>query len=331
LVSKQTISDKNVNFKFMAMPIVDSATYFFHATTKRGGNGAYTVDLDKPEWPVFSANEPQVPWYVNTNPVQLKTADTLLHNQAKLEQLTGMGKVLKEVNIVEKKIVKGSHNLNGPGKADQVIDEKDIAKAGRVTLLDLIKQQVKGFRMITRGVTVTGEPNDTYFIQSERIGSFIVDGIDPRVLHIPASLLLSEYTTDDIKGIEVMSIAYTSSYEMEYGPVGTFPVPFLEITTRDGTGPVLRKRHPGLAMYMLPPLVSDKAFYRPAYPIKNSTTAANDTRTTVHWEPNVITDKDGKATVTFYAASQPATYTITVEGSNMNGNVGSFVGKIFIK
>ena len=59
--------------------------------------------------------------------------------------------------------------------------------------------------------------------------------------------------------------------------------------------------------------------------------AAFDQRTTIHWEPNIITDKDGKATITFYAAGQPATYTITTEGSNMNGNVGSAIQKLTVK
>jgi hypothetical protein len=41
--------------------------------------------------------------------------------------------------------------------------------------------------------------------------------------------------------------------------------------------------------------------------------------------------KDGKATVSFYAAGQPGTYTITTEGSDMNGGLGSGVKKLTIK
>jgi len=326
LMVKQSKSDGQGNFEFKDIPIVDSAAYFLHATTQSGGNGAYAIDLDKPEWPVFPKNAPQLPWYVNANATLLNIADTILSNQAKLEQVNGSGKMLKEVNIVRKKVVKGSHNLNGPGDADQVIDSKDIAKAGKITLLDLIRQQVKGFREV--GL----ERVARYFIRTEPIGGFIFDGIKAVVVP-PFTMydLLTQFTTDDIKGIEVMSNAYTSGYELTFGPMASlFPVPFLEITTRDGIGPVLRKKHPGFVMYRPPLLVADKDFYRPAYPVKNSITAANDQRTTIHWEPNIITNKDGKATITFYAAGQPATYTITTEGSNMNGNVGSSVQKITI-
>ena len=54
-------------------------------------------------------------------------------------------RVLKEVIIKDRKVVKGSHNLNGPGEADQVLDEDDMKKAGKATLMDLLYKDVKGF------------------------------------------------------------------------------------------------------------------------------------------------------------------------------------------
>jgi len=320
-------NDKGI-FIFKNIPQTDSAIYM-HARNEKGNSSTYEIDLDKPDWPEFSKNQLQMPWYVNTDTTRLKIADTILRNAEKLDNLEGLGgKVLKTVDIKDKKIIPGSHNLNGPGNADQVIDEHDIAKEKKpITLLELLQKQVKGFR------TVGLDRRARYFIRTEPIYSFIVDGVDIHAVRMSAYELLSYYTSDDVKGIEVMSESFTSSYELKFIPPPTapsFPIPFIEITTRQGKGPLMKK-HPADLVYKPIPAVSPKEFYRPAYPVKNAVAAAFDNRTTIHWEPDIITDKNGKATVTFYAAGQPATYTITTEGSNMNGNVGSSVQKLTIK
>lgn len=44
-----------------------------------------------------------------------------------------------------------------------------------------------------------------------------------------------------------------------------------------------------------------------------------DPRTTIYWQGNIITGKDGKAVVNFFAGDGPATYTIIVKGLAQNG------------
>jgi len=322
-----TKTDEKGNFTFKNFPQKDS-TFLIRARNARGNTSTYEIDIDRPEWPVFT-NELQLPWYVNTDTTVLKLADTLLRHEQDLEQLDSKGKLLKEVDIKAKKIVKGSHNLNGPGSADQTINEEDIAKAGKVTLLQMLQKMVIGFHTTSIG----------YFMNSTPI-KFVFDG-NPYVdvehrLYDP----LNYFTSDDILGIEVTS-GYISVYEIKYGGMpnpkymnaktATFPPVYIDITTRAGKGAYKRATTPTDIVYKPVPVISNQQFYAPAYPVKNSVTALNDQRTTIHWEPNIVTNKDGKATLTFYAAGQPATYTITTEGSNMNGNVGSSVQKLTIK
>jgi len=334
-------TDEKGVFTLKHIPLMDS-TFFLSAKNAKGKQATYEVDVDKPEWPVFTNHTLQMPWYVNTDVAVLKTADTILKRQSDFEKLTGVGKMLKEVNIKEKKTVHGSHNLNGPGNADQVLDEKDIEREPKITLLDLLFKQVKGFK-VSRSHGVV-----SYTINGGAI-VFIFDGYDVRNLirNMGFSFnnnpdydyyqdMLTYYTSYDVKGIEVMSKAYMSQYVLHH----TEPRcrrcffesvhPYIEVTTRQGIGPFLKKA-PASIQYKPIPVVSAKEFYRPVYKVKNSAAAAFDQRTTIYWEPNIITDKDGKATVTFYAAGQPATYIITTEGSNMNGNVGSSIQKITVK
>jgi hypothetical protein len=55
-----------------------------------------------------------------------------------------------------------------------------------------------------------------------------------------------------------------------------------------------------------------------------------DLRSTIHWEPNITTDANGEAIVSFYTADKPSIYTIIMEGTDMNGNLGYKTEKIII-
>ena len=97
---------------------------------------------------------------------------------------------------------------------------------------------------------------------------------------------------------------------------------YVEITTRGGKGPWM-KTTAGTYLYKPLPFTLAKNFYRPRYTVKNATTAiGTDLRSTIHWEPDVITDKDGKATVSFFSADKPADYTVVLEGTDLNGGFG---------
>jgi uncharacterized protein YfaS (alpha-2-macroglobulin family) len=73
-----------------------------------------------------------------------------------------------------------------------------------------------------------------------------------------------------------------------------------------------------------------KDFYRPRYAVKSTPVKYADLRSTIHWQPSVITGKDGQATVSFYAADKPTTYTVTLEGGDLNGKLGHQTQKITI-
>ena len=47
-----------------------------------------------------------------------------------------------------------------------------------------------------------------------------------------------------------------------------------------------------------------------------------DARSTIYWDPDIITDKDGKASFEFYNADTKGTYRVVIEGIDDNGNIG---------
>lgn len=112
-------------------------------------------------------------------------------------------------------------------------------------------------------------------------------------------------------------------------PVNDIDYAYIEVTTRSGRGPLIKKS-PGFYAYNPPVPARPKEFYRPRYTGRD-TPVKTDFRSTIHWEPDVVTDSTGTATITFYTSDRPGTYTIVAEGSNMDGLVGFGTGKISVK
>ena len=64
-----------------------------------------------------------------------------------------------------------------------------------------------------------------------------------------------------------------------------------------------------------------KEFYTPKYEVKTDN-AKKDLRTTICWKPEIITDKEGHASFSFYNPDLPGNYRVVVEGIDGNGNLG---------
>lgn len=58
---------------------------------------------------------------------------------------------------------------------------------------------------------------------------------------------------------------------------------------------------------------------------------AVDTRSTIYWNPMLMTDADGKATFEYFNADQKGYYRIVVEGTDNNGQIGRKVIRYQVK
>jgi hypothetical protein len=195
-----------------------------------------------------------------------------------------------------------------------------------------------------------------YFINRQPV-IVIVDGISAsQIIETSTFRDLRDYlshTAEDIKGMEVItSSKFAASYLSRYDPIdpeggeqlllevaedkrypisiGPFDIAFIEITTRSGHGPVMDNT-PGMYLYKPLPLSWPKTFYKPKYTIKDSSQNRLDLRSTIDWEPNIVTNANGEATIWFYTADKPSTYTITVEGTDLNGRLGYKRGKVNVE
>ncbi len=63
-------------------------------------------------------------------------------------------------------------------------------------------------------------------------------------------------------------------------------------------------------------------FYSPKYAHPKTEAEPYDLRNTVYWNPNVLTDKDGKAAFEYFNGDTKGTYRVVIEGIDDDGNLG---------
>jgi hypothetical protein len=93
---------------------------------------------------------------------------------------------------------------------------------------------------------------------------------------------------------------------------------------------LISNKHPGgkaqaatdVITYQSNGLYKAREFYLPKYDKVTESSSKPDLRTTIFWKPDIITDKDGNATLLFYNADTRGTYRVTVEGIDVDGNLG---------
>ncbi|MEJ7559642.1 MAG: hypothetical protein WKF66_15140 [Pedobacter sp.] len=88
---------------------------------------------------------------------------------------------------------------------------------------------------------------------------------------------------------------------------------------------------PDIVYYRQLPILNAQRFYTPKYTTTGSNDSQTDNRSTIFWEPNVITDDEGKARVSFNTSDAVGSYTISLEGSDRRGLFGTGRKKVTVK
>jgi hypothetical protein len=93
------------------------------------------------------------------------------------------------------------------------------------------------------------------------------------------------------------------------------------ITTRQGEG----KKAKDIPSKGIVPITVDgfykaREFYTPKY--ESKIINQPDLRSTIYWNPELLTDKDGNSTFSFYNSDGTGTYRLLIEGIDDKGNIG---------
>ena len=135
---------------------------------------------------------------------------------------------------------------------------------------------------------------------------------------------LDDLNADDIYSIEVLR---SGNYLAIYG--SNAPGGALVITTKHGSqhNYVTSETPAGLITYPFNGFYKARAFYSPKYSGPKNDARSADMRNTIYWNPNIITDKDGKASIEYFNDDTKGTYRVVVEGIDAEGNLGRQVFK----
>lgn len=332
LILDTLTNDKGI-FTFKGIFPIDTASFFISAKNKRGKSFNVGIEVEEFKPPVFNwIPERGLPWFVNIDTGTYSDVNKQVNLKKEQLSKTG-GNMLKEVVIKTKKIIKNSKNLNGPGQADLIIDETQLEKEGRTSLEDLLNKNLKGFgvRTTKTGLRYYGVYRSFVHLVVDGINTdFFITDLASRYQYLKD--ILGYFDAEEIKGIEVMiSGKHIMSYVIQFLDPMEHPWDhvFIEVTTRGGKGPFLKKSV-GTYVYRPMAFTLPKAFYSPKYS-PNSQADQTDIRSTIFWAPDIITDQNGKAKVHFFTADNPGAYTFVIEGTDLQGHLGTQRQKIVVE
>jgi hypothetical protein len=303
-----TVADQNGRFAFHNLSFIDSTKFVVQSRVDKGQDNV-TLKLD-------SAIYPQVEIKPIAVPSNGTDAAAYAANQKHFfeeQQKAGIGRVqvLKEVTIKGDKInpIPHSQNLNGAGNADQVISSKDIARFNCARIVDCLSGVLTGV------VFRNGAPLTTRGSQAPM--AIVIDG------NFSEAADLDNLNPDDIEGVEVLLGGH---YSVVYGT--RMANGGLIITTKVGRKDREYYRYaPGVVTFRPKGFYKAREFYSPQYDNSKTNKNITDLRSTIFWKPDIITDKNGKASFTFFNADSKGTYRLVIEGIDTEGNIGRQVVK----
>lgn len=291
------------NFEFDKLIFPDSVKFLVTAKDEKGKNN---IDI-------IIAPDPQADLGVNRNAASEKNdinslfreelSDSkqyfaALENQGLMEKTIALDEVVVTARKT-KKAAENSANLNGSGNADQILTAEDLSTcaslemclAGRLMGVTFLA----GVPYNTRGNVPMQVVMDGMYIESDQ---------------------LSMINPSDIASVEVLR---NSNYTTIYGSYGANGL--IVITSKTGRDALSNYIPKGIITVQPKGIPLGKVFYKPIYEVDSKAILNKDLRTTLHWEPNIVTDQDGKAAFDFYTSDEAGTYGIIIEGIDFNGRL----------
>ncbi|HVW96440.1 MAG TPA: TonB-dependent receptor plug domain-containing protein [Mucilaginibacter sp.] len=306
-------ADKNGRFRFKNLVFDDSTRFILQAVGKNG-NKKTKLTLEEPVAPeilLLKTNSADIRQQMGNYPKNKKT-------QREEQMRNGQTKsiVLKEVKITDIKPKDNyrSSALGGPGHASQVIHMDDIKTGGQLSdkLNGILRNVIFTNRGGERFVNIAISPSLDGSKETPKNGMMIVvDGILE-----PENFDINSLLPGDVETVELFDGANAAIYGMNSGHG------VLVFTTRIG-----RERNikdiPSFGILPVTPRGFYKArtFYSPKYDSHEST-KQKDFRSTIYWNPDLKTNKEGNVTFSFYNTDSSGNYRVTIEGIDGKGNLG---------
>lgn len=303
LLALDTLSDDQGRFVFDRIAFGDSTKFVVQGRTEKNKKNT-DIKLDRVPGMVVTRNKNTGDIVVNVNEA---ISAYVMKSENYFDELTRRGALqrtvmLKEVNIVEKRNpAKNSSNLNGAGNADAVITAEQLTTC--LTLEQCLQGRVAGL-LFQGGIPYLSRGGGREPMQ------VILDGM------YVESDFIDAINIQDVETVEVLKSAGNLAI---YGSRGGGGI--LIITTKRGGGNYSYSSYaPGIITVTPKGYSFSREFYSPSYD-SPAASSARDLRTTIYWNPTMITDTAGKAKLSYFNSDETGTYRVLVEGINALGQL----------
>jgi TonB-dependent SusC/RagA subfamily outer membrane receptor len=312
-----TLSDSKGLFHFSNLIFTDTTHLVLSAVNSKGNNSTKITYFQESNIPEI-INDPLNAWQLPKDFFMT----VYLKNERKVQDDyliygPGKGKMLKPVILtgIKHDDQYRTQSLAGAGFADQVIHADEIGRIGG--------QLTTSLEGRLHGVSFSG--GAPYLSAPIANGPMmvIIDGTPLNMKNDTAGQYqpfdINSIPPSQVETIEVLKYASASIYGLD-GANGV-----LVITTKQGE--IRGKGVSSLGVLPIAPMGFYKArtFYSPKYDHTNVHSQPPDLRSTIYWNPEIQTGKDGKASFDYFNADGTGTYKVTIEGIDTNGNIGRLV------
>ncbi len=314
-----TLTDVNGDFRFPNLNFSDSTKFVVQARNERDRKNV-EIELNRIPAQLVTKNKNEAILEINVNRSILPYLQNSKNQYDDWRRYGVVGRsiLLDEVKVVEKKpVLKHSSNLNGAGNADAILKSEDFRNCAYI--VQCIQGRVAGI-IVNNGIVYSTRSMNTSFRGPVPM-QIIIDGmpVEPE--------FISSINPNDVESIEVLkSGANTAIYGMRGGG-GVLVIN----TKRADNSKDYRTYAPGVISYNPKGFYKGREFYSPNYEDPKINVKVADLRTTVYWNPNVISDPDGKSSVEFFNADNPGTYKVVIEGIDLKGVLGRQVYRYTVK
>ena len=318
---QNAITDADGRFRFSNLVFLDSAKVTVSAQNNYRAE-ALVLTLDNPP-------NQKLPLNINA-PDAIANIDSVLSVYLKNSKIAyNSTNVLKEVVIKDIRTTPAvSHrdygNLSSLGALpDHLIKGSTLKDCGSV-VVECLKVLALGMTFDENNFYVTRDYNS-----GKRVPAQVFLGGTPVDIN---SLLSLDVNT--IESVEVFTKDELGLVNSAYNTNGAIVINQKKVETQKISLQDLKALMPKQYEVTYSPkgYAALRTFYLPRYSgTRASQTNKVDTRTTIYWNPNIETDKDGNAAFDFFNADGTGTYRAIIEGIDKDGNIGRQLYRYTVK
>ncbi len=306
-----SVSDSNGLFHFSNLVFTDTARVELSAVNAKGNNNTKITYFNNTPIIPAVADAPPAPQFTDDPTlVSYKTKAAHFHEEW-IDAHPGMWKSLKPVTVraVKHDDEYRTQSLAGAGYADQVMHSDEIEQVGG-RLSTSLNGRLRGVNFV--GGIPYLRANIGFNVHPMLL---VLDGME---IQLGQNFTINDLTSSSVASVEVLMYAGESIYGVD-GANGV-----LVITTKNGSE---AKDIASVGVLPITPYGFYKArvFYVPKYDHAEGHEIEPELRSTIYWNPDIRTDRNGHATLNYSNAKSAGTYKVIVEGIDQKGNIGHVV------